>query len=175
MSTSPRHLKNAFAVVALTGALMAGTPSLTRAEDAPVPTTQTAMTNVSTAKVLDKATTKDRVEKRIATLHTKLMISKEQETNWSGVADAMRANEEATNALIIERHNNAATMSAIDDLKSYEAIAKAHVDGLDKVIVAFEPLYDSMSDDQKKNADNVFGKFEGHRNGHKAHTSQTVK
>ena len=55
------------------------------------------------------------------------------------------------------------TMSAVDDLETYQKIAQAHADGLQKLVTAFQPVYDSMSDDQKKNADQVFGQFEGHR------------
>jgi hypothetical protein len=48
-------------------------------------------------------------------------------------------------------------MTAVDDVKSYAAIADAHADGLKKFVSVFEALYNSMSDEHKKNADNVFG------------------
>jgi hypothetical protein len=47
-------------------------------------------------------------------------------------------------------------MSAVEDLKSYSEIAEAHADGLKKFIPVFEPLYASMSDAQKKDADKLF-------------------
>jgi hypothetical protein len=47
-------------------------------------------------------------------------------------------------------------MTAIEDVKSYAAIAEAHADGLKKFAPVFEALYASMSDAQKKNADTLF-------------------
>jgi hypothetical protein len=44
----------------------------------------------------------------------------------------------------------------VDDFKNYEHIVEAHVDGLKKVVPAFEKLYDSLSDQQKKMADSMF-------------------
>ena len=104
----------------------------------------------------------ERVEDRISTLHSKLMITPDQESAWSDVASAMRDNEKEIGGLIKDRHEKGMSMTAVEDLQSYQAIAQAHADGLKNVISSFSSLYDSMSDDQKKNADKVFGTFEGH-------------
>jgi periplasmic protein CpxP/Spy len=108
-----------------------------------------------------KASKADRVETRITELHTKLMITPEQEESWNGVAQVMRDNAKTMEELIKARTEKAGTMSAVDDLKSYAEIADAHADGLKKFIPAFEPLYASMSDAQKKNADTLF-RHHGH-------------
>jgi hypothetical protein len=108
------------------------------------------------------------VESRIKTLHAKLKITPDQESDWNDFAQAMRDNEANMSQMIQERHQKGATLSAVDDLQSYQKIAQAHADGMTKLISAFEPLYDSMSDEQKKNADEVFGRFEGHRGAEKA-------
>ncbi len=100
------------------------------------------------------------VEERIKTLHAKLKITPDQESQWNDVAQAMRDNESQMSSLIQERHSET-NKTAIDDMDSYGQIAQAHADGIKKVEAAFKPLYDSMSDAQKKNADNVFGEFEG--------------
>ena len=47
-------------------------------------------------------------------------------------------------------------MTAVDDLKTYQKIAQAHVDGLKNLIASFETLYAAMPDTQKKIADDVF-------------------
>ncbi len=47
-------------------------------------------------------------------------------------------------------------MSAVDDLKSYQKFAQAHVDGLKNLISSFDKLYAAMPDAQKKIADAVF-------------------
>jgi hypothetical protein len=53
-------------------------------------------------------------------------------------------------------------MTAVDNLKTYEAIADAHAEGLQKLVPAFETLYASMSEAQKKNADEVFNRSRHH-------------
>ncbi len=47
-------------------------------------------------------------------------------------------------------------MTAVDDLKSYGEITEARADGVKKLIPVFSDLYASMSDAQKKEADNLF-------------------
>jgi hypothetical protein len=112
-----------------------------------------------------KVSKADRVEARIKELHAKLNITPAQEELWNKVTEVMRDNEKTMEALIKTRSEKATTMTAVDDLKSYSEIADAHADGLKKFIPAFEPLYASMSDDQKKNADTLFrhqGRHQGH-------------
>lgn len=108
---------------------------------------------------------KQHVEARIKDLHAKLKITPDEEAAWNDVATAMRDSENNVSDLIKDRHQNATTMTAVDDMQSYQKITQAHADGLGKVIAAFTKLYDMMPDDQKKNADKVFGSFEGHEHG----------
>jgi len=122
--------------------------------------------NVAHADTYEKAQSpqamSQHVEDRIQTLHDKLGITSTQETEWSAVAQAMRDNESAVGQLIQVRHQDPANMTAIDDLQSYENITQAHADGLKKLIVAFQTLYTDMPDHQKKIADEVFSRYEGH-------------
>lgn len=97
---------------------------------------------------LDKAVMADGVEKRISQLHGKLRISAAQESQWNVVAQAMRDNAKNMDALIKERSANAKTMTAMDDLRSYEKLAAAHEEGLKAFIPVFQLLYDTMSDDR---------------------------
>jgi iron-sulfur cluster repair protein YtfE (RIC family) len=113
-----------------------------------------------------QAAMRNEVETRISTLHTKLKITPDQESAWNDVAQAMRDNESSVGTLVKDRHENAKSMTAVDDLESYEKISQAHADGLKKVVASFETLYNDMSPDQKKNADMVFGNFEGHNDWH---------
>jgi hypothetical protein len=103
-----------------------------------------------------KASRADRVEARINDLHTKLGITPAQEDLWKNVAQVMRDNAKTMETLTKARTENAKTMTAIDDLKSYGEIAEAHADGIRKFTPVFEALYNKMSDDQKKNADTIF-------------------
>jgi hypothetical protein len=99
------------------------------------------------------------VEQRITTLKTSLKITPEQESKWTPVAQAMRENAANMDKLVQAKKGKAASLTAVDDLMTYQEFAQAHVDGLKNLIPAFKALYDSMPDDQKKNADAVFEKF----------------
>ena len=103
-----------------------------------------------------KASKTERVEVRIKELHTKLKITPAQQGLWDNVTKVMRDNAITMEALIKARSEKAGAANAVDDLKSYSGIAEAHADGLKKFIPVFEPLYASMSDAQKKDADTLF-------------------
>jgi hypothetical protein len=69
----------------------------------------------------------------------------------------MRENAAAMDKLIAEtRTTPPQSMTAVDDLKSYQKFAQAHVDGLKNLISSFDELYSAMPDAQKKIADEVF-------------------
>ncbi|MDP9585536.1 hypothetical protein ACN9MG_16875 [Burkholderia ambifaria] len=68
----------------------------------------------------------------------------------------MRDNAGTMDALRRARTSHANTMSAVDDLKSYGQVADVHADGIRRLTPAFQMLYDSMSDAQKRNADLIF-------------------
>jgi hypothetical protein len=104
----------------------------------------------------------DRVEAHITQLHDKLQITPAQQPQWDALAQAMRDNAAQMQTLLQARAKNVKTASAVDDLHSYEALADAHADGLKKFVPAFETLYASMSDDQKKTADAVFRAHQHH-------------
>jgi periplasmic protein CpxP/Spy len=102
----------------------------------------------------------ENVEQRITQLHSELKITPEEESKWNSVAQAMRDNAANMDKLVAEkRRQGPQGMTAVDDLKTYQEFAQAHVDGLKNLTSAFSSLYDSMSDPQKKNADQVFAKF----------------
>ena len=103
-----------------------------------------------------KASSEDRVEVRIKDMHAKLKITQAQEVQWANVAQVMRDNEKAVEPLIKARKENAKTMTAVDDLKSYGEITDAHADGIKKFTPVFATLYAGMSDNQKQEADALF-------------------
>ncbi|WP_338642150.1 Spy/CpxP family protein refolding chaperone [Burkholderia pyrrocinia] len=100
--------------------------------------------------------TQDRIDTRINNLHDRLQITAAQEELWRKVAQVMRDNAGTMDSLRQARTSHADSMSAIDDLKSYGQVADAHADGIRKLTPAFQALYDSMSEAQKKNADLIF-------------------
>jgi hypothetical protein len=97
-----------------------------------------------------------RVEERIAYLHTQLKITPAQETQWKTFADVMRANGQNMGRLYRQRAQAEQTQSALDNMKQYALLAQAHADDMKQLVDAFEPLYDSMSPEQKKLADTTF-------------------
>jgi len=98
----------------------------------------------------------ERDEWHIKELHNRLKITPAQETLWDKVAEVMRSNDEKIDALSKERHDKAATMTAIEDLRSFAAITEAHAAGTRNFIPAFEALYQAMPAEQQANADHVF-------------------
>ena len=137
------------AIAALLGTTMLATPLVAAsAQNAPV----------KTASAPDATETKgETVEQRITALHTAMKITPDEETKWNGVAQAMRENATQMDKLLAStRTTPPQSMSAVDDLKTYEKFAQAHVDGLKNLISAFTSLYDTMPDAQKKVADKVF-------------------
>jgi periplasmic protein CpxP/Spy len=100
------------------------------------------------------------VEQRITQLHEQLKITPDLESKWNSVAQAMRDNAAGMDKLIAEKRQKGPTnMTAVDDLQTYQQLTQQHLDGLKNLTSAFKSLYDSMNDQQKKNADQVFANF----------------
>jgi protein CpxP len=137
------------AIAALMGATFLATPlTATRA---------LAQAAATPAAANSTATKGETVEQRITDLHASLKITPAEETQWNGVAQAMRENAAAMDKLIAtNRTSPPQNMSAVQDLQTYQQVAQAHVDGLKNLTAAFSTLYNAMPDDQKKVADEVF-------------------
>ncbi len=101
------------------------------------------------------------VEKHIKDLHATLKITPAEESQWNQVAQTMRENAKELDRAIDKRDANVGSATAIDDLNSYAEVAQAHANGVKKLASAFSGLYSTMSDDQKKEADEVF-RHHGH-------------
>jgi hypothetical protein len=99
---------------------------------------------------------KQAVDQRIAMLKTRLAITPAQADAWNAFAQTMRDNAASTNQLFQNRAQNAASMSAVDNMKSYAAIAKAYADNTQKLADAFSTLYGKLSPEQQKTADQLF-------------------
>ena len=96
------------------------------------------------------------VEARIKDLHKQLHITEAQKPQWDALAQVMRTNAQAMVDLQKQRASDAKSESAVEVIKSYEAVIDAHEDGMKKFVPPFEALYNSMSDAQKKTADSLF-------------------
>jgi hypothetical protein len=121
---------------------------------AQTPTPAPAATASTTSAVPTKS---ESVEERITGLHDSLKITASQESDWKAVAGVMRANAATMEKLLTDKAaKDPATVTAVDDLKTYELFAQAHVTGLKKLITAFDTLYTAMPTAQRKIADQVF-------------------
>jgi periplasmic protein CpxP/Spy len=128
-----------------------------------------AMTAASNA---DKSARREQhVEDRITYLHQQLKITQQQEPQWNAFADVMRSNGDTMSKLFEERRANK-NISALDDMKQYAEITQANADGTKKLLDAFQPLYDSMSADQKKLADTTFRETPPQGGRHSRHSSK---
>jgi LTXXQ motif family protein len=96
------------------------------------------------------------VDGRLKELHKKLQITDAQKTQWDNLAQVMRDNAKVMVDLQKKRSADTESMTAVEVVKSYAAVIEAHEAGMTKFIPAFEALYNSLSDAQKKTADSLF-------------------
>lgn len=145
-------------------ALAQTSPAAGAAPAAGAPASSATATTASTSAAKE-AKHSAAVEAHIANLKKKLMITPAQDSAWNTFAEVMRDNGEAIEAAVQER-DASKNLDAIHDLQSYAKVAQVHADGAQKLAAAFQPVYDALSPEQKKNADTMFdhtrhGKMDG--------------
>lgn len=96
-----------------------------------------------------------RVEARINELHNKLRITPAQQPQWDAFTAVMRENAQHTDEAVAGRRDPL-TMTALEEMRAYTAIASTHAADMQKMLPVFEALYTSMSPEQQKLADAVF-------------------
>jgi periplasmic protein CpxP/Spy len=105
------------------------------------------------------------VDQRIAQLRRELKITAAQEQDWQAVAQVMKSNADTMQNLVQQTRSEGprSQRNALEDLQNYQKFAQAHADGLQKLTSAFATLYNSMTPEQKANADKVFREHEQRR------------
>ena len=98
----------------------------------------------------------ERVEHRINELHAQLRITPTEWPQWDQFAEVMRENARDMDQIVIQRMQQFQSMNAMQNMQSYEQMAEAHAKHLQKLVTAFKALYDTMPDQQKRVADQVF-------------------
>ncbi|MBV9687991.1 MAG: Spy/CpxP family protein refolding chaperone [Alphaproteobacteria bacterium] len=98
----------------------------------------------------------ERVERRIKELHTQLQITPAEAPQWNEFAQVMRENARDMDQAFMQRAQQFPTMNAVQNMQSYEQISEEHAQRVQKLVPAFQKLYDAMSDQQKRVADQVF-------------------
>ena len=153
--------------IVLAGPLFAASGDLSQAAAAKSPAAREVMAQAAPPEAMTAppatsgeaaAASSGRIEARIKELHKKLHITAAQDTQWNDLAQVMRDNAQAMVDLQKQRAAAARTqsMSAVNVVKSYASVIEAHEAGMKKFIPAFETLYNSMSDAQKKTTDSLF-------------------
>ncbi len=97
-----------------------------------------------------------RVEARITQLHKELSITPAQQGQWDPFAQVMRDNAKAFGQAIEDRAAKLKSMNAVESMQSYATLAELHAQDVQKLTAAFQTLYGSLSDAQKKAADVAF-------------------
>jgi hypothetical protein len=112
---------------------------------------------VSTPETGNPPTAPDPMAQRINNyLHERLRIKAAQEPLWASLTQVMQDNATALAPLVREQFQARQGGNSIEMLSAGEKLDAEQLDGLRKFIAAYQALYESMSDEQKKIADFVF-------------------
>jgi protein CpxP len=96
------------------------------------------------------------VEGRIAFLKAELKITPAQVAQFDRVAEAMRANAKDMAQLHEQfRADRDKPKNAVERLEDRVKFGELHTQHEQRFLAAFKPLYDSLSDEQKKTADEL--------------------
>lgn len=146
----------AIAVAALLSAPAAMAQSQSAAVQGATPPPPTAEASPMAGHPVAGKNAEERVEARIKELHAQLHITPAEEPQWNEFAQVMRQNARDMDQAFIQRAQHFPTMNAVQNMQSYEQIAEEHAKRVQKLVPAFQKLYDAMPDQQKRLADQVF-------------------
>ena len=155
MNISLRHAVLASVFLAFSGL---GTAGAFAAPNNPMAVQPSGMPDHKPAPAVsaDARTMMQRVEKRIAELHTGLHVTAAQQPQWDAFVTVMRDNARQLDANVITDANTLAKMTAVEQMQAYAKITDQHATDVRNLVPAFASLYDTMSPEQKLNADNYF-------------------
>jgi periplasmic protein CpxP/Spy len=95
-------------------------------------------------------------EQRIKELYSQLRITPAESPQWDQFAQVMRDNARDMDQAWLQRVDHVQSMNAVQNMQSYEQIAAEHAQHVQKLVPAFQNLYNVMSEQQKQLADQVF-------------------
>lgn len=125
---------------------------------APSGTGQKAMPHTSRSALAKQPgeTMQNLVERRITDLHSRLQITPQQSQQWDQFIQVMRDNAREMDQIYQQRAEKLGSMSAVDNMQSYAQIEQQRAQEVQKLVPAFQTLYASLSDQQKRTADQMF-------------------
>jgi hypothetical protein len=135
-----------------------GTTSSGAASTAPSTTHHTTMHHAMHAQRRRSAgeTMQQMAEQRIADLHKSLHITAAQQPQWDQFAQVMRDNAKDLDQAYQQRATTFDKMNAVDNMQSYAQIEQTRAQDMQKLVPAFQTLYNALSDEQKQEADALF-------------------
>jgi protein CpxP len=95
-------------------------------------------------------------EKQLAELQRRLKVTPEQQPKFDAFAQGMRQNAQEMDALNKEEQQKR-TRNAVEELQSAARFSEAEATGLKRLVPMLQALYDSLSDQQKRTADQLLG------------------
>ncbi|HEY3911712.1 MAG TPA: Spy/CpxP family protein refolding chaperone [Stellaceae bacterium] len=122
----------------------------------PAPAASPMAASPMTSRPAAGQTAEQRVEGHIAQLHAQLRITPAEQPQWNQFAAVMRDNARDMDQAFMQRAQQYSTMNALQNMQSYEQIAEAHAQHMQKLVPAFETLYNAMPEQQKRLTDQVF-------------------
>jgi periplasmic protein CpxP/Spy len=110
-----------------------------------------------------------KVEQRITDLHARLQITAAQQPQWDQFILVMRDNAQTMDQTFQHRVQTISAMTATENMQSYALLASTNAQDVQKLVPAFQALYDTMSESQKRTADQVF-RDDAHHGDHPRHS-----
>ncbi len=95
------------------------------------------------------------LEREIADLHRRLAITPAQQAQFDALAQAMRQNAQEMTALM-QQQQQAGKPNAVEEVRTAQRFTQAEAAGLQRLIAPLEALYATLSDQQKRTADQAF-------------------
>jgi periplasmic protein CpxP/Spy len=130
---------------------------------APTGTTHKAMprssSHAASAPRQQGETMQSLVDRRITDLHGKLHITADQSQQWDQFTQVMRDNAKQMDDAYQQRAEKLGSMSAVDNMQSFAQIEQQRAQDTQKLVPAFQALYASLNDQQKKTADQLFRNY----------------
>jgi periplasmic protein CpxP/Spy len=99
---------------------------------------------------------RDEVEQEITEMRDRLLITPAQQQQFDAFAEIMRGNARELDELM-RQQTQKPNKNAVDDMRFYLQFTEAQAEGLKRLLPAFQALYDSLTDQQKRAADSVMG------------------
>jgi protein CpxP len=122
----------------------------------PVPATAQAPAPPAQEQQQQRPMRPSHIEGRIAYAKAELKITPAQEADWEKVAGAMRQNDaERRQAFEQARADRGQPMNALQQLERRARFSAERARATDRLLTAFRPLYGSLSEAQKKTADDL--------------------